>query len=88
MEFNNDKIFETKACKDFVKRVVNYDSSIIKTTSFLRENLNVDLEPIVNGDITLKAVDGCVDDSQALFDAKEYVKDDLDPDYYSEVLVI
>ena len=38
MEFKNDKVFETKECKDFVKRVVNYDSSIIKTSSFLKEN--------------------------------------------------
>lgn len=88
MEFNNDKIFETKECKDFVKRVVNYDSIIIKTSSFLKENFNVDLELTENGDITLKAGDGCVNESQSLLDAKEYVKNNLDPDYYNEVLFI
>lgn len=88
MEFKNDKVFETKECKDFVNRVVNYDSSIIKTSSFLKENFNVDLELTENGDITLQAGDGCVNESQSLLDAKEYVKNNLDPDYYNEVLFI
>ena len=88
MEFNDDKIFESKECKDFVKRVVSYDSSIIKTSSFLKENFTVDLEVTENGDITLKAGDGCVNESQSLLDAKEYVKTNLDPDYYKEILFI
>ena len=32
MEFNDDKIFESKECKDFVEKVVKYDYSIIKTS--------------------------------------------------------
>ena len=54
----------------------------------LKENFNVDLELTENGDITLKAGDGCVNESQSLLDAKEYVKNNLDPDYYNEVLFI
>ena len=88
MEFNNDKIFESKECKDFVKKVVNYDSEIIKASSFLKENFNVDLELTENGDITLQAGDGCVNESQSLLDAKEYIKTNLNPDYYKEILFI
>ena len=88
MEFNNDKIFESKECKDFVKKVVNYDSGIIKASSFLKENFNVDLELTENGDITLQAGDGCVNESQSLLDAKEYIKTNLDHDYYKEILFI
>lgn len=54
----------------------------------MKENFNVDLELTENGDITLQAGDGCVNESQSLLDAKEYVKNNLDPDYYNEVLFI
>jgi len=88
MEFTDDKIFETKECKDFVKKVVNEDCEIIKTSSFLKEHFNVDLEITDEGDITLQASDGCVNESQSLLDAKAYVQEHLDNDYYKEILFI
>ena len=88
MEITNDKLFETKECKDFVKKIVNYDSEIIKTSSYLKENFNVNLELTENGDITLQADNGCINESQSLLDAKEYIKNNLDSDYYQQILFI
>lgn len=88
MEFTDDKIFETKECKEFVKKVVNEDSEIIKASSFLKEHFNVDLELTDDGDITLQASDGCINESQSLLDAKAYVQEHLDNDYYQEILFI
>lgn len=88
MEFTNDKVFETKECKEFVKKVVNEESEIIKASSFLKENFNVDLEITDEGDITLQASDGCVNESQSLLDSKAYIQEHLDNDYYREILFI
>lgn len=88
MKITNDKLFETKECKDFVKKIVNYDSEIIKTSSYLKENFNVNLELTENGDITLQADNGCINESQSLLDAKEYIKNNLDSDYYQQILFI
>lgn len=88
MEITNDKLFETKECKDFVKKIVNYDSEIIKTSSYLKENFNVNLELTENGDITLQTDNGCINESQSLLDAKEYIKNNLDSDYYQQILFI
>jgi len=88
MEFTDDKIFETKECKEFVKKVVNYDCEIIKCSSFLKEHFNVDLELTENNDITLQASDGCINESQSLLDAKAYVQEHLDNDYFNEILFI
>lgn len=88
MEFTDDKVFETKECREFVKKVVNYDSEIIKISSFLKEHFNVDLEITDEGDITLQASDGCLNESQSLLDAKAWIQEHLDNDYFKEILFI
>lgn len=88
MEFTDDKIFESKECKDFVKKIVNYDTEVIKVSSFIKEHYNIDLEITENNDITLQASDGCINESQSLLDAKAYIQDHLDNSYYNEILFI
>lgn len=81
-------IYETKENKDFVERVVNLDCNIIKASTHLKENYNIDLEFTEDGDITLQAADGCINESQSLLDAKEYLKENIDLDFYGEILFI
>lgn len=81
-------IYETKENKDFVERVVNLDCNIIKASTYLKENYNIDLEFTEDGDITLQAADGCINESQSLLDAKEYIKENIDLDFYGKILFI
>lgn len=81
-------IYETKANKDFVERIVNLDSNLIKVSTYLYENYNVELEVTDEDEITLKASDGCINESQSLLDAKEYVEKNIDLDFYKEILFI
>lgn len=83
-----ENIYETKENKEFVEKVVNFDSNLIKTSTYLYENYNVELEVTDEGDITLKASDGCINESQSLLDAKEYVKENIDMDFYKEILFV
>lgn len=83
-----ENIYETKANKDFVERIVNLDSNLIKVSTYLYENYNVELEVTDEDEITLKANDGCINESQSLLDAKEYVEENIDLDFYKEILFI
>lgn len=83
-----ENIYETKANKDFVERIVNLDSNLIKVSTYLYENYNVELEVTDEDEITLKAGDGCINESQSLLDAKEYVEENIDLDFYKEILFI
>lgn len=83
-----ENIYETKANKDFVERIVNLDSNLIKVSTYLYENYNVELEVTDEDEITLKASDGCINESQSLLDAKEYVEENIDLDFYKEILFI
>lgn len=83
-----ENIYETKANKDFVERIVNLDSNLIKVSTYLYENYNVELEVTDEDEITLKASDGCINESQSLLDAKEYVEKNIDLDFYKEILFI
>ena len=83
-----ENIYETKANKDFVERIVNLDSNLIKVSTDLYENYNVELEVTDEDEITLKASDGCINESQSLLDAKEYVEENIDLDFYKEILFI
>lgn len=81
-------IYESQECKDLVKKVVDFDANIIKVSTHLKENYNVDLELDENGDITLQAAEGTINESQSLMDAKAYVLENLDESYFNEVLFI
>lgn len=81
-------IYESQECKDLVKKVVDFDANLIKVSTYLKENYNVDLELDENGDITLQAAEGTVNESQSLMDAKAYVLMNLDESYFNEVLFI
>ena len=83
-----ENIYETKAYKDFVERIVNLDSNLIKVSTYLYDNYNVELEVTDEDEITLKASDGCINESQSLLDAKEYVEKNIDLDFYKEILFI
>ena len=83
-----ENIYETKANKDFVERIVNLDSNLIKVSTYLYENYNVELEVTDEDEITLKAGDVCINESQSLLDAKEYVEENIDLDFYKEILFI
>ena len=83
-----ENIYETKANKDFVERIVNLDSNLIKVSTYLYDNYNVELEVTDEDEITLKASDGCINESQPLLDAKEYVEKNIDLDFYKEILFI
>lgn len=83
-----ENIYETKANKDFVERIVNLDSNLIKVSTYLYDNYNVELEVTDEDEITLKASDGCINESQSLLDAKEYVEKNIDLDFYKEILFI
>lgn len=84
----NDKIFESKEHKDLVKKVVNFDSSVIKASSYLKENFDVDLEFTEDGDITLQYTGEDINESQQLLDAKAYIQENLDESYYTNVQFI
>ena len=81
-------IYESQECKDLVKKVVDFDANVIKVSTHLKENYNVDLELDENGDITLQAAEGTINESQSLMDAKAYVLENLDESYFNEVLFI
>lgn len=83
-----ENIYETKENKDFVERIVNLDSNLIKVSTYLYDNYNVELEVTDEDEITLKASDGCINESQSLLDAKEYVEKNIDLDFYKEILFI
>lgn len=84
----NDKIFESKEHKDLVEKVVNFDSFVIKASSYLKENFNVDLEFTEDGDITLQYTGEDINESQQLLDAKAYIQENLDESYYVNVQFI
>lgn len=80
-------IYETENNKRFVSKVVNIDSSIIKTFDYIKENFNVDAKyDDENGDIALTPIDGAVTESQNLLDAKEYLLEHIDNDYINDVM--
>ena len=81
-------IYESQECKDLVKKVVDFDANLIEVSTHLKENYNVDLELDENGDITLQAAEGTINESQSLMDAKAYVLENLDESYFNEVLFI
>ena len=81
-------IYESQECKDLVKKVVDFDANLIKVSTYLKENYNVDLELDENGDITLQTAESTVNESQSLMDAKAYVLMNLDESYFNEVLFI
>ena len=83
-----ENIYETKENKDFVERIVNLDSNLIKVSTYLYDNYNVELEVTDEDEITWKASDGCINESQSLLDAKEYVEKNIDLDFYKEILFI
>ena len=83
-----ENIYETKENKDFVERIVKLDSNLIKVSTYLYDNYNVELEVTDEDEITLKASDGCINESQSLLDAKEYVEKNIDLDFYKEILFI
>ena len=83
MDINNNPItveekaiYETENNKAFVNKVVNIDSSIIKTFDYIKENFNINPEyNEETGDITLNPVvqEGQVCESQNLLNAKDYI---------------
>lgn len=83
-----NSIYETQECKDLVKKVVDFDANMIKVSTYLKENYNVELELSEDGDITLQATDEAINESQSLLDAKAYVLENLDESYFNEVLFI
>lgn len=80
--------YDAKEYKDLVKKVVDQDSEIIKASSHLKENYNVDLEITDEGDITLQAANDCLNESQSLLDAKAYILENLDDSYYTNIMFI
>ena len=83
-------IYETENNKAFVSKVVNIDSSIIKTFDYIKENFNVNPEyNKETGDITLNPVvqEGQVCESQNLLDAKDYILKNIDNDFFKNVLL-
>ena len=83
-----ENIYETKANKDFVERIVNLDSNLMKVSTYLYADYNVELDVTDEDEITLKASDGCINQSQSLLDANEYVEKNIDLDFYKEILFI
>ncbi len=83
-------IYETENNKAFVSKVVNIDSSIIKTFDYIKENFNVNPEyNEETGDITLNPVvqEGQVCESQNLLNAKDYILKNIDNDFFKNVLL-
>lgn len=83
-------IYETENNKAFVSKVVNIDSSIIKTFDYIKENFNVNPEyNKETGDITLNPVvqEGQVCESQNLLNAKDYILKNIDNDFFKNVLL-
>lgn len=72
----------------FVEKVVNFDSKVTNICTRLYESFGVDFDINEEGEVTLKAADNCVNESQSLLDAKEYVKSHLDDDEYTNILFI
>lgn len=85
---NENAIYETKECKEFVKKIANEDANLIKASTFLNEQYGISLEVTDGRDITLQPNDGCVNESQSLLDAKAYVAEHLDMDLYNNILFI
>lgn len=83
-------IYETENNKAFVSKVVNIDSSIIKTFDYIKENFNVNPEyNEETGDITLNPVvqERQVCESQNLLNAKDYILKNIDNDFFKNVLL-
>ena len=83
-------IYETENNKAFVSKVVNIDSSMIKTFDYIKENFNVNPEyNEETGDITLNPVvqEGQVCESQNLLNAKDYILKNIDNDFFKNVLL-
>lgn len=72
----------------FVEKIVNFDSKVTNICTRLYESFGVDFDINEEGEVTLKAADNCVNESQSLLDAKEYVKSHLDDDEYTNILFI
>lgn len=83
-----ENIYETKENKEFVKKICNFDSKVTNICTRLYESFGVDFDINEEGEVTLKAADNCVNESQSLLDAKEYVKSHLDDDEYTNILFI
>lgn len=71
-----------------VEKVCNFDSKLIDICTELYRQYDVDFDINEDGEVTLRTVDGCINESQSLLDAKEYVKSHLDDDEYTQILFI
>lgn len=83
-------IYETENNKAFVNKVVNIDSSIIKTFNYIKENFNVNPEyDEETGNITLNPIteERQVCESQNLLNAKDYILTHIDNDFIKNVLL-
>lgn len=83
-----ENIYETKENKEFVEKVVNFDTKITSICTRLYESFGVDFDINEEGEVTLRTADDHVNESQSLLDAKEYVKSHLDDDEYTNILFI
>lgn len=82
-----ENIYETQENKEFVNKIVNYDSKLVKICTEAYNKYNVEFDINEEGDITLKPADDKVCESQNLLDAKEYVKSQLMEDEYNQILL-
>lgn len=71
-----------------VEKIVNYDANMIGLCTDIYEKFNIDFDINEEGEVTLKAADGCINESQSLLDAKEYVKSHLNEDDYTQILFV
>lgn len=83
-----ENIYETKENREFVEKMANYDANIIGLCTDIYEKFNIDFDINEEGEITLKAADSCINESQSLLDAKEYVKSHMNEDDYTQILFI
>lgn len=81
-------IYNTKENRELVEKLVNYDANLIGICTDIYEKYGVDFDINEEGEVTLKAADGCVNESQSLLDAKEFVKSHMDENDYTQILFI
>lgn len=83
-----ENIYETKENRELVEKIANYDANLIGLCTDIYEKYNIDFDINEEGEVTLKAADGCINESQSLLDAKEYVKSHMSEDDYTQILFV
>lgn len=85
---NNDNIFENQNHKDFTSKVINFMPNLAKTFMKIEEKYGVEcLYDEETGNINI-CTEGAVYESQKLLGVKDYIKENVDADFYTDILFV